>query len=40
TESLNRERETILFRLEQQEGRWLACHEHLSAMPEYLPSTS
>ncbi|HHA3196947.1 TPA: DUF4440 domain-containing protein, partial [Pseudomonas aeruginosa] len=24
----------------QQEGRWLACHEHLSAMPEYLPSTS
>ncbi|ERU89787.1 hypothetical protein Q084_02916 [Pseudomonas aeruginosa M9A.1] len=39
-ESLNRERETILFRLEQQEGRWLACHEHLSAMPEYLPSTS
>ena len=33
TESLNRERETILFRLEQQEGRWLACHEHLSAMP-------
>jgi ketosteroid isomerase-like protein len=34
--------ETIVFKkhassLEQQ-GHWLACHEHLSAMPEGLPS--
>lgn len=37
----SQERETIVFRkhassLEQQ-GLWLACHEHLSAMPEGLP---
>ena len=29
----SRERETIVFRRTEQ-GRWLACHEHLSAMPE------
>jgi ketosteroid isomerase-like protein len=38
----SQERETILFKKqgirEQEEGRWLACHEHLSAMPEGLPS--
>ncbi|MEK1905592.1 MAG: nuclear transport factor 2 family protein [Pseudomonas sp.] len=28
------ERETIVFRKQQEQGRWLACHEHLSAMPE------
>ena len=38
----SQERETIVFkrqgsRTEQQEGPWLACHEHLSAMPEGLP---
>jgi len=38
----SQERETIVFkrqgsRTEQQEGLWLACHEHLSAMPEGLP---
>ena len=33
----SQERETIVFRQEQQ-GLWLACHEHLSAMPEGLPS--
>ncbi|AEV61528.1 YybH family protein [Pseudomonas ogarae] len=33
----SQERETIVFRREQQ-GLWLACHEHLSAMPEGLPS--
>lgn len=27
------ERETILFRRTQPDGRWLACHEHLSALP-------
>ncbi|MBA1289453.1 YybH family protein [Pseudomonas japonica] len=27
------ERETIVFRQPAPEGRWLACHEHLSAMP-------
>ena len=37
-QSLSQERETIVFRRqhateEQQEGRWLACHEHLSALP-------
>lgn len=32
----SQERETIVFRREQQ-GHWLACHEHLSAMPEGLP---
>ena len=32
----SQERETIVFRQEQQ-GLWLACHEHLSAMPEGLP---
>lgn len=38
----SQERETIVFTrqglgAEQQEGLWLACHEHLSAMPEGLP---
>lgn len=38
----SQERETILFRrqeghVQEQQGRWLACHEHLSAMPEGLP---
>ena len=33
----SQERETIVFR-RQQQGPWLACHEHLSAMPEGLPS--
>ncbi|MGR4037929.1 nuclear transport factor 2 family protein [Pseudomonas sp. JDS08PS003] len=32
----SQERETIVFR-KQQQGLWLACHEHLSAMPEGLP---
>ncbi|WP_095145620.1 MULTISPECIES: nuclear transport factor 2 family protein [unclassified Pseudomonas] len=32
----SQERETIVFR-KQPEGHWLACHEHLSAMPEGLP---
>ena len=27
------ERETIVFRQLAPQGRWLACHEHLSAMP-------
>lgn len=27
------ERETILFRRTQPDGHWLACHEHLSALP-------
>ncbi|HEY0286347.1 MAG TPA: nuclear transport factor 2 family protein [Pseudomonas sp.] len=31
-ESRYQERETIVLR--QCEGRWLACHEHLSAIPE------
>jgi len=40
---VSQERETILFRKQQsrtqeQQGQWLACHEHLSAMPEGLPS--
>jgi ketosteroid isomerase-like protein len=35
----SRERETIVFRQQAQQGRWLACHEHLSAMPEQLPPT-
>ncbi|MCJ8203334.1 nuclear transport factor 2 family protein [Pseudomonas sp. RGM2987] len=40
---VSQERETILFRkqesrTQEQQGRWLACHEHLSAMPEGLPS--
>jgi ketosteroid isomerase-like protein len=37
----SQERETIVFkkqRFGEQQGRWLACHEHLSAMPEGLPS--
>jgi hypothetical protein len=37
----SQERETILFKRDgsrQQQGRWLACHEHLSAMPQGLPS--
>jgi ketosteroid isomerase-like protein len=38
----SQERETIVFKKQgfrkQEEGRWLACHEHLSAMPEGLPS--
>jgi ketosteroid isomerase-like protein len=33
----SQERETIVFR-RQQQGPWLACHEHLSAMPEGLPT--
>ncbi|WP_047284431.1 YybH family protein [Pseudomonas protegens] len=33
----SQERETIVFRKQQQQGLWLACHEHLSAMPEGLP---
>jgi ketosteroid isomerase-like protein len=33
------ERETIVFRQQPEQGRWLACHEHLSAMPEQLPPT-
>ncbi|ROM78340.1 DUF4440 domain-containing protein [Pseudomonas brassicacearum] len=38
----SQERETILFRKQEgreqeQQGLWLACHEHLSAMPEGLP---
>ncbi|WP_028617383.1 YybH family protein [Pseudomonas canadensis] len=38
----SQERETIVFKrqglgAEQQEGLWLACHEHLSAMTEGLP---
>jgi ketosteroid isomerase-like protein len=38
----SQERETIVFkrqgdRTQQKEGLWLACHEHLSAMPEGLP---
>ncbi|SDH92806.1 nuclear transport factor 2 family protein [Pseudomonas panipatensis] len=32
-ESLNHERETIVFRRTQEQGRWLAVHEHLSAAP-------
>lgn len=27
------ERETIVFRQRDAQGPWLACHEHLSAMP-------
>lgn len=38
-ESRNLERETIVFRQHPEQGRWLACHEHLSAMPEQLPTT-
>ncbi|MCU1725761.1 nuclear transport factor 2 family protein [Pseudomonas sp. 7P_10.2_Bac1] len=39
----SQERETIVFkrqepRAQEQKGLWLACHEHLSAMPERLPS--
>lgn len=39
---LSQERETIVFKrqglgTQEQQGRWLACHEHLSAMPEGLP---
>lgn len=37
----SQERETIVFTRqglrEEQQGLWLACHEHLSAMPEGLP---
>lgn len=33
------ERETIVFRQEQENAPWLACHEHLSAMPDHLPPT-
>lgn len=38
----SQERETIVFkrqdsRVQEQQGLWLACHEHLSAMPEGLP---
>lgn len=35
-------RETIVFKKQasgqEQQGLWLACHEHLSAMPEGLPT--
>ncbi|MGY2291099.1 YybH family protein [Pseudomonas sp. SDO528_S397] len=38
---ISQERETIVFKRqesdEQQEGLWLACHEHLSAVPQGLP---
>lgn len=37
----SQERETIVFKKQtsslEQQGHWLACHEHLSAMPEGLP---
>ncbi|WP_460134838.1 YybH family protein [Pseudomonas sp. S1_E04] len=37
----SQERETIVFTRQgsrtEQQGLWLACHEHLSAMPEGLP---
>lgn len=33
SESTSYERETIVFR-EVEAGRWLACHEHLSAVPQ------
>lgn len=38
----SQERETIVFKrqassAQEQQGLWLACHEHLSAMPEGLP---
>ncbi|WP_455884861.1 YybH family protein [Pseudomonas spelaei] len=38
----SQERETIVFTrqgsgTQQKQGLWLACHEHLSAMPEGLP---
>ena len=38
----SQERETIVFKrqassVQEQQGLWLACHEHLSAMPEGLP---
>lgn len=38
----SQERETIVFkrqglRTQQKQGLWLACHEHLSAVPEGLP---
>ena len=37
----SQERETIVFNRQashlEQQGLWLACHEHLSAMPEGLP---
>lgn len=32
-ESLNHERETIVFRRDPKQGRWLATHEHLSPSP-------
>ncbi|QXI30030.1 YybH family protein [Pseudomonas vanderleydeniana] len=34
----SQERETIVFRKQQEQGHWLACHEHLSATPQGLPS--
>ncbi|QHF46194.1 DUF4440 domain-containing protein [Pseudomonas sp. S35] len=38
---LSQERETIVFKRQglrtEQQGLWLACHEHLSAVPEGLP---
>ncbi|MEB0048152.1 MULTISPECIES: YybH family protein [unclassified Pseudomonas] len=41
TRHFSQERETIVFKKQasgpQQQGHWLACHEHLSAMPEGLP---
>ncbi|WP_248800491.1 YybH family protein [Pseudomonas sp. MWU13-2105] len=35
----SQERETIVFRRQQEQGPWLACHEHLSATPQGLPSS-
>ncbi|NWA26351.1 nuclear transport factor 2 family protein [Pseudomonas gingeri] len=34
----SQERETIVFRKQPEQGLWLACHEHLSATPQGLPS--
>lgn len=38
-ETESRERETIVSRQQPEQGHWLACHEHLSAMPANLPPT-
>ncbi len=34
----SQERETIVFRKQRESGPWLACHEHLSAKPQGMPS--
>src|SRR5471032_2720558 len=34
----SQERETIVFRKQPEQGPWLACHEHLSAKPQGMPS--